>query len=79
MPKELSGQLTYAHSTHHNVDELFQSGDTPLHLAAMKGHTTCVECFVSTPGIDVNINNKVSNCCVRYTYMYIYMHMCMYI
>ena len=38
--------------------ELFyplQDGNTPLHLAAMGGHTTCVERFLSTPGIDANI------------------------
>ena len=37
-----------------------QSGDTPLHLAAREGHTTCVEHLLSTPGIDVNIKNWVS-------------------
>ena len=37
-----------------------QYGYTPLHLAAMGGHTTCVERHLSTPGIDVNIKNKVS-------------------
>ena len=37
-----------------------QDGDTPLHLAAREGHTTCVEGLVSTPGIDVNIKGKVS-------------------
>ena len=39
------------------LTELFyplQDGDTPLHLAAKGGHTTCVECFLSTPGIDVD-------------------------
>ena len=36
-----------------------QNGDTPLHLAAMGGLTTCVEHLLSTPGIDVNIRNKV--------------------
>ena len=38
----------------------FQCGDSPLHLAAMEGHTTCVECLLSTPGIDVNIKDMVS-------------------
>ena len=38
----------------------FQDGNTPLHLAAREGHTTCVEHLLSTPGIDVNIGNKVS-------------------
>ena len=37
-----------------------QYGYTPLHLAAMEGHTTCVECLLSTPDIDVNIENEVS-------------------
>ena len=37
-----------------------QDGDTPLHLAAMGGRTTCVECLLSTPGIDVSIENEVS-------------------
>ena len=45
-----------------------QDGNTPLHLAAKKGHTTCVEHLLSTPGIDVNIKNRVSwsieRCCV---------------
>ena len=33
---------------------------TPLHFAAMGGHTTCVEHLLSTPGIDVNIKGWVS-------------------
>ena len=33
---------------------------TPLHLAAMGGHTTCVEHLLSTPGIDVNIQDEVN-------------------
>ena len=37
-----------------------QGGDTPL-LLAVKGHTTCVERLLSTPGIDVNIKDKVSS------------------
>ena len=37
-----------------------QCGETPLHTAARKGHTTIVEHLLSTPGIDVNIKNKVS-------------------
>ena len=37
-----------------------QDGGTPLHLAAMGGHTTCVEHLLSTPGVDVNIKDKVS-------------------
>ena len=37
-----------------------QDGCTPLHFAAMGGHTTCVEHLLSTPGIDVNIKDWVS-------------------
>ena len=37
-----------------------QYGDTPLHYAAKGGHITCVEHLLSTPGIDVNIQDKVS-------------------
>ena len=43
-----------------------QGGYTPLHYAARGGHTTCVECLLSTPGIDVNIKAGVSwsiECC----------------
>ena len=36
-----------------------QWGDTPLHFHAMEGPTTCTE-HLSTPGIDVNINDEVS-------------------
>ena len=44
-----------------------QYGDTPLHLAAKGGHTTCVERLLSTPGIDVNIKDNVSLCIECYT------------
>ena len=37
-----------------------QDGYTPLHYAAMGGNITCVEHLLSTPGIDVNIQDKVS-------------------
>ena len=37
-----------------------QDGHTALHLAARKGYITCVEHLLSTPGIDVNIKDKVS-------------------
>ena len=37
-----------------------QHGNTPLHLAAMGGHTTCVEYILSTRGINMNIKNRVS-------------------
>ena len=37
-----------------------QGGDTPLHLAAKGGHTTCLEDLLSAPGIDVNIKDTVS-------------------
>ena len=43
-----------------------QHGYTPLHLAAKEGHTTCVEHFLSTPGIDVNIKDRVSWCIEYY-------------
>ena len=48
--------VNYMYCTH------FQDGNTPLHTAAWNGHTTraCVERLLSTPGIDVNIQNKVS-------------------
>ena len=44
-----------------------QRGETPLHLAAKGGHTTCMEHLLSTPGIDVDTvfknlyfkNNKI--------------------
>ena len=38
-----------------------QDGNTPLHFAAMGGHTTCMECLLSAPGIHVNIKNKVAS------------------
>ena len=38
-----------------------QYGDTPIHLAAKRGHTTCVKHLLSTPGIDVSIKSLVSN------------------
>ena len=38
----------------------FQNSYTLLHLAAKRGHTTCVERLVSTPGIDANIKDMVS-------------------
>ena len=37
-----------------------QYGHTPLHIAAKGGHTTCVEHLLSAPGIDVNIEDRVS-------------------
>ena len=37
-----------------------QGGYSPLHLAAMGGHTTIVEQLICTSGIDVNIRNCVS-------------------
>ena len=45
------------------LTELFsplQYGCTPLHRAAEGGHTTCVERLLSTPGINVDIDNDVS-------------------
>ena len=41
--------------------ELLQdAGNTALHLAAKEGHTACVDHLLSTPGIDVNIQDNVS-------------------
>ena len=43
-----------------------QDGYTPLHYAAERGNTTSVEHLLSTPGIDVNIKDRVSwsiECC----------------
>ena len=37
-----------------------QLGDTLLHLAAEKGRTKCMKRLLFTPGINVNIKNKVS-------------------
>ena len=37
-----------------------QRGRTPLHYAARGGHTTCVEHLLSTPGIDLTIEDMVS-------------------
>ena len=50
-----------------------QDGYAPLHFAAMRGHTACVEYLLSTPGIDVNIKNKVSwsiECCMSRNNIY---------
>ena len=38
----------------------FQDDDTLLHLAARGGHAGCVEYLLSTSGIDVNIQDVVS-------------------
>ena len=43
--------------THHVYP--FQDANTPLHLAAWVGHTTCVKRLLSAPGIDVNVSNHV--------------------
>ena len=37
-----------------------QGGITPLHNAAIRDHTTCLERLISAPGIDVNIQTEVS-------------------
>ena len=37
-----------------------QYGRTPLHTASSEGQSPCVELLLSTPGIDVNIKDKVS-------------------
>ena len=39
---------------------LFQYGLAPLHYAASLGDNACVEHLLSTPGIDVNLKDKVS-------------------
>ena len=39
-----------------------QDGYTPLHHAARGGHTTCVKHLLSTPGVEVNIKDRVSFC-----------------
>ena len=52
-----------------------QNGYTPLHFAAWRGRATCVECLLSTPGIDVNIKNFVSwsiECCESHNNIYMY-------
>ena len=38
----------------------FQNGRTALHWAAILDNSTCVERLLSTPGIDVNIQDEVS-------------------
>ena len=45
-----------------------QNGNTPLHLAARGGHTTCVEHLLSIPGIVVNIKDEVVSWCSLNTY-----------
>ena len=37
-----------------------QLGNSPLHIAARNGNTTCMEHLLSTPGIEVNIKGLVS-------------------
>ena len=46
------------HVAYTTVLYLLQNKDTPLHLAAYRGHTTCVEHLLSTPGIDVSSMNE---------------------
>ena len=36
-----------------------QDGNTPLHIAIMKGHTVLVMNLLSNAGIDVNVKNKI--------------------
>ena len=40
--------------------ELLQDGNTALHLAVKEFHTACMDHLLSTPGIDKNIQNRVS-------------------
>ena len=49
-------------STNHvvNCTHALQDGDTPLHRAARGGDVSYLEQALSSPGIDVNIKNKVS-------------------
>ena len=45
-----------------------QNYNTPLHLAAKGGHTTCVEHLLSTPGIEMSTNTvswSIECCCVH--------------
>ena len=58
-----SKTCTHIHCTIMLTELLYplQYGDTPLHLAAREGHTTCVEHLIHTHGIDMSTNNKVSN------------------
>ena len=46
-----------------------QDGYTTLHYAAREGHTTCVECLLSTPGIYVNLAVEVSQKVTRYCFI----------
>ena len=39
-----------------------QDDNTPLRYAVMGGYAACVERLLSTPGIEVNINDRVSSC-----------------
>ena len=54
------------HEPHMHVSMLtellypLQGGNTSLHLAARRGHTTCVEHLLTTSGIDANIKDSVS-------------------
>ena len=57
----------------HMLSEIFyasQKDNTPLHLAARGGHTTCVEHLFSTTGIDVNIKNEVSGRSIALFHLY---------
>ena len=48
-----------AHTHVHLLNPL-QDGNTPLQRAAREGHATYVERLLSTPGIDVNTQDRVS-------------------
>ena len=56
--------FNYDHILHVHVYPL-QFYDTPLHHAATGGHTTCMECLLSAPGVDVNIKDMVSSCLIH--------------
>ena len=53
---------------------LLQDGCSPLDYAAWSGHTACVEHLLSTPGIDVNIQNSVSWSNKSNEYIYHFVH-----
>ena len=61
------------HFAHSMLSELLYTiqwdGDTPLHVAVQGDHITCAERLLSTPGIDINIKNKVSWSVQSQTYM----------
>ena len=51
-----------------------QHHNTPLHFAALEGHTTCVDHLIFTPGICVNMKNGVSRCMLLEYDLMIHVH-----